>query len=86
MNHRVVFVVVVLAAASLLAAEADAQSLGVFRWQLQPYGNAVVVTVTQQGGQYQIDGYDDQCGAPQRAPLVGIATPNPDGTIDSRRQ
>ena len=30
---------------------------------------------------YTLDGFDDLCGAPQRAPLVGLATPNPDGTI-----
>jgi hypothetical protein len=56
-------------------------TLGTFRWQLQPFCNAVVVTVTQQGGSYTVDGFDDQCGAPQRAPLVGLATPNPDGSI-----
>ncbi len=60
---------------------AGAQPLGTFRWQLQPFCNVVVVNITQQGAVYQIDGFDDQCGAPQRAPLVGLATPNPDGTI-----
>jgi hypothetical protein len=33
------------------------------------------------GGVYTPDGFDNQCGAAQRAPLVGLATPNPDGTI-----
>lgn len=60
---------------------AQAQSLGTFTWQLQPFCNRVTVTVTQNGGIYTLDGYDDQCGAPQRAPLVGLATPNPDGSI-----
>ena len=60
---------------------ARAQSLGTFSWQLQPYCNVVSVSVIQQGAVYTLDGYDDQCGAAQRAPLVGIATPNPDGTI-----
>ncbi len=59
----------------------DAPSLGTFRWQLQPFCNVVTVSVVQQSGIYTLDGYDDQCGAPQRAPLVGLATPNPDGTI-----
>ena len=62
-------------------AAAGAQSLGTFRWQLQPFCNVVTVTVTQQGAVYTLDGYDDQCGAPQRAPVVGLGTPNPDGTI-----
>ncbi|MGE0360331.1 MAG: tail fiber domain-containing protein [Vicinamibacterales bacterium] len=65
----------------LVAQSASAQSLGTFRWQLQPYCNVVTVNVVQQGAVYTVDGHDDQCGAPQRAPLVGLATPNPDGTI-----
>jgi hypothetical protein len=63
------------------ARPATAQNLGVFRWQLQPYCNVVTVNVAQSGAVYTLDGYDDQCGAPARAPLVGLATPNPDGTI-----
>ena len=63
------------------AARAEAQSLGTFQWQLQPYCNLVSVTVTQNGGLYTLDGYDDQCGAPTRASVVGTAIPNPNGTI-----
>ena len=65
----------------LVAPAAGAQSLGTLRWQLQPYCNVITVNVTQQGAVYTLDGYDDQCGAGQRAPLVGLATPNPDGSI-----
>ena len=65
----------------LLPFAADAQPIGTFSWQLQPFCNRVTVNVTQNGGVYTADGYDDQCGAPQRAPLVGLGTPNPDGTI-----
>lgn len=65
----------------LLPSVAAAQPIGTFSWQLQPYCNRVTVSVTQNGGIYTADGYDDQCGAPQRAPLVGLGTPNPDGTI-----
>lgn len=63
------------------ASSTRAQSLGTFSWQLQPFCNVVTVNLTQQGGVYTLDGYDDQCGAPQRAALTGLATPNPDGTI-----
>jgi len=72
-----------LYAAAVLAAAlpASAQSLGTFRWQLQPYCNVVTVNVTGTAGVYTLEGYDDQCGAPTRAPLTGVATPNPDGTI-----
>lgn len=63
------------------ATPAAAQTLGTFRWQLQPYCNVITVTVVQQGGQYQVDGTDDQCGAAQKASVVGLAYPNPDGTV-----
>ena len=65
----------------LTATATGAQSLGVFRWQLQPYCNVVTVTVVQNGAQYHLDGTDDQCGAAQRASVVGMAFPNPDGSI-----
>ena len=72
---------VLAVALSLASVTASAQSLGSFTWQLQPFCNRLTVTVTQNGSIYTLDGYDDQCGAPQRAPLVGMATPNPDGSI-----
>ena len=59
----------------------SAQSLGTFRWQLQPYCNVLTVRVDEAGGVYRLDGYDDQCGAPERARAVGVATLNPDGSI-----
>ena len=55
----------VLAALTLLPAAADAQSLGTFRWQLQPYCNVVTLAVTQVGGIYRVEGTDDRCGAAQ---------------------
>ncbi|MDH4064148.1 MAG: tail fiber domain-containing protein [Acidobacteriota bacterium] len=65
----------------LTAQWAAAQPLGSFTWQLQPFCNRVTVTVTQNGSIYTLDGTEDQCGAPQKAPLVGVAAPNPDGSI-----
>ena len=71
-----------LAAVSLLVpAMSHAQPLGSFTWQLQPFCNRVTVNVRQDGAVYTLDGYDDQCGAAQRAAIVGLAMPNPDGTI-----
>lgn len=66
---------------ALSSVTVEAQSIGTLTWQLQPYCNRVTLTITQNGGIYTLDGFDDQCGAAQRAPLVGIATPNPDGSI-----
>ena len=63
------------------AGPASAQSLGTFRWQLQPYCNVISLAVVQQGGQYQLDGTDEQCGAAQAASVRGMAFQNLDGTI-----
>lgn len=59
----------------------EAQPLGSFTWQLQPYCNRVTLTVTQNGAVYTLDGFDNQCGGSKRAAVVGLATPSPDGTI-----
>lgn len=63
------------------APAASAQVVGTFNWQLQPYCNRVFVTVTQGPTSYVLSGYEDQCGAPRRAPLAGTAVLNPDGTV-----
>ena len=63
------------------ALPAAAQPLGSYRWQLQPYCNILTLAVVQQGGQYQLDGTDDQCGAAQVASVRGMAFQNPNGTI-----
>ncbi len=39
------------------------------------------MAVVQQGGQYQLDGLDDQCGAAVQASVVGLAFQNPNGSI-----
>ena len=61
--------------------EADAQSLGTFRWQLQPYCNVLTVAVTQVGSVYRVEGTDDQCGAATSASVIGTAFQNPNGSI-----
>ena len=66
---------------ALASVPAGAQSLGTFTWQLQPYCNVISVNVTGTAGVYTLDGTDDQCGSNTRAPLTGVATPNPDGSI-----
>ena len=69
-------------ALALLAAPADAQPLGTFRWQLQPHCNVLSLTVTQVEGVYRLEGTDDQCGAGRaRASVLGLAFQNPSGAI-----
>jgi hypothetical protein len=65
----------------LAAGTAAAQPLGAFRWQLQPYCNVLTLDVVQRGGVYTLDGFDDQCGAGDRASATGTATLNADGSV-----
>jgi hypothetical protein len=70
-----------IAALGLAPDEAGAQSLGSFRWQLQPYCNVLTVVVTQVGAVYRVEGTDDQCGAATSASVIGTAFLNPNGSI-----
>ncbi len=72
---------VAIAIVALGTSSASAQFIGAFSWQLQPYCNVLTLNVTQQGGIFTLDGFDDQCGAATRASATGVAFPNPDGTI-----
>ena len=68
-----------LASTSTLA---YAQSLGTFRWQLQPFCNVVTLNVTQQGAIYVLDGTDDRCGnGNQPGSAVGIGYLTPQGLV-----
>jgi hypothetical protein len=65
-----------------MVGDADAQPLGTFRWQLQPFCNVVTMAVTQNGAVYRLEGSDDQCGGgADKASVTGTAFPNADGTI-----
>lgn len=72
---------VFLVSLTLLSTPAFAQSLGTFRWQMQPYCDVLTLAVTQHGAVYTLDGSDDQCGAAKAASAIGTAFLNPDGTI-----
>ncbi len=65
----------------VVGADAGAQPLGSFSWQLAPYCNLITVSVTQDGSIYTLVGYDNQCGAAARGAVSGTAFVNPDGTI-----
>jgi hypothetical protein len=78
--RRLVLSSLFTASSFLVALPAEAQPLGVFRWQLQPYCNILSLTVTQNGGIYTLDGTDDQCSGAQ-ASVNGIAFVNPGGNI-----
>ena len=67
---------------ALPAVSAQAQPIGSFRWQLQPYCNVITVNVTQQGDIYTLDGTDDRCGGGnQPASAIGIAYLTPLGLV-----
>lgn len=67
--------------ALLHVSAAQAQSLGTFRWQLQPFCNVLTLSVTQSGGVFRLEGVDELCGEASPAAVVGTAHPNPDGTF-----
>lgn len=60
---------------------AQGTALGTFRWQVQPFCNVVTLTITQVGALYRLEGTDDQCGAAKVGSVVGMAFPNPDGSV-----
>jgi Chaperone of endosialidase len=61
---------------------ATAQPLGTYSWQLQPYCNRVTFTVTHTSGVFTLDGFDDRCGSAVRAPAAGVASINPNGSVN----
>ncbi len=72
--------VFVLLAYCFLSSSAEAQVIGTFRWQFQPYCNVVTFMVEQRGGAYLLTGSDNQCGGAP-SPALGTAILNPDGTV-----
>lgn len=66
----------VLAAALVLGtcSAAEAQVIGTFSWQTQPFCNIVQLTIIQHGGVYQLLGNDDRCGLGAQ-PVHGTAVP-----------
>ncbi len=74
-------VVGLILVAALTVSDAAAQPLGTFRWQLNPFCNVLTVNVTQLGGVFTLDGFDDLCGADTRGSVTGMAVPNQDGSI-----
>ena len=53
---------------------ASAQTLGTFRWQLQPFCNAVSLTLVSSPAGFTLTGTEDQCGAVNQASAVGVAS------------
>lgn len=79
---RAMFGVLVLAASALVPSVSSAQSLGTFRWQLQPYGSVLTLNVTQQqNGVYTLDGFEGQCGGNASLPASGTAVVQPNGDV-----
>ena len=82
MRHQTILLAGALVSCLWCTHAANAQPLGTFRWQLQPFCNVITVAVTQNGAVYRLEGTDDQCGnGADAASVTGTAFPNPDGTI-----
>lgn len=65
------------------ALPASAQVFGTFTWQMQPYCNRVVLTLTAMPWGFALAGSDDQCGGASRSAVTGAAAFNPDGTVSA---
>lgn len=61
-------------------APAGAQTIGTFQWQLQPYGSVLNLTVIQNGGVYELIGFESQCSN-LSLPVHGVGVPQANGTI-----
>lgn len=74
-------IVAVLLAVVAAPAVTDAQVLGTFTWQMQPYCNRVTLTLTGTPGGFVAAGTDDLCGGPRKAGATGFVVFNPDGSV-----
>lgn len=72
---------IALLVTALWALPAEAQVLGTFQWQLQPYGSVLHLTITQVGQLYRLEGFEAQCGGNASLPVSGVATPQPNGDL-----
>lgn len=61
-----------LAVLLMLASGAEAQTIGTFKWQTEPFCNVLTLTVIQQGAGFQLVGSDDLCGSGP-VPVTGAA-------------
>jgi len=72
---------ILLAAFLFAAVPASAQDIGTFRWQLQPYGSVVQLTVTQKGDHFLLSGFEAQCGGNRSLPVSGVAVLQDNGQV-----
>jgi hypothetical protein len=70
----------VLVASVAESETAEAQPLGVFRWQTHPFCNVLTLAVTATPSGFRMEGTDDQCGGTP-ASAIGMAYPKADGTV-----
>ncbi len=61
-----------LAAMLFAAAPASAQTIGTFRWRLEPLGSVLNLTITQQGSLFLVHGFEAQCGGNLSLPVSGV--------------
>jgi hypothetical protein len=80
MIRRSLFALVVVAVLAA-AVPAGAQTIGTFRWQLQPYGSVLNLTVVQQGSIFLLSGFEAQCGGNLSLPVSGVAVPQLSGQV-----
>ena len=76
------FVRVAVAALIVAAATTPAAAqFGTYTWQMQPYCNVITLTLAPSPGGATVSGFDNLCGAPDRASAVGMASQNAGGNV-----
>lgn len=80
-NARARLAFATLCVLAVFARAASAQVFGTFSWQMQPYCNKVVLTLTTTPTGFALSGFDDTCGGTPRSAASGQAVFNPDGTV-----
>lgn len=78
---RVAAFLLVLVAGTIAAPPVTAQVIGTFRWRTEPYCNVLSLTVTQTGGVFTLNGFDEPCAGAARLPVHGVAVPQANGHI-----
>lgn len=74
--------VVIGLAAPLWSPVASAQSVfGTHRWQMMPYCNMLTLTLSPSQDGARVEGFDDLCGAANRASAIGMASLNASGGV-----
>ncbi len=68
-------------AVAMTALPVSAQPIGTFHWRAEPYCNLFTLTITQTGGVFLLNGFDESCDGNPRLPVQGVAVLQNNGSV-----